>query len=116
MVHLYSQGYTGEQLANFEISLTNPSIIYDQERIALLTEKTALANELINNGLLPTDWVYENIFHLSEDQYDEYRELILQDKKRKFRQNQMENEGNDPMESGKSYGTPPDRDWETNHY
>jgi hypothetical protein len=108
MVHLYSQGYTGEQLANFEISLTNPSIIYDQERIALLTEKTALANELINNGLLPTDWVYENIFHLSEDQYDEYRELILQDKKRKFRQNQMENEGNDPMESGKSYGTPHD--------
>jgi len=108
MVHLYSQGYTGEQLANFELSLTNPSIIYDQERIALLTEKTALANELINNGLLPTDWVYENIFHLSEDQYDEYRELILQDKKRKFRQNQMENEGNDPMESGKSYGTPHD--------
>ena len=74
----------------------------------MLTEKTALANELINNGLLPTDWVYENIFHLSEDQYDEYRELILQDKKRKFRQNQMENEGNDPMESGKSYGTPHD--------
>ena len=108
MVHLYSQGYTGEQLANFEISLTNPSIIYDQERIALLTEKTNLANELINNGLLPTDWIYENIFHLSEDQYDEYRELILQDKKRKFRQNQMENEGNDPMESGKSYGTPHD--------
>ncbi len=108
MVHLYSQGYTGEQLANFEISLTNPSIIYDQERIALLTEKTNLANELINNGLLPTDWIYENIFHLSEDQYDEYRDLILQDKKRKFRQNQMENEGNDPMESGKSYGTPHD--------
>ncbi len=108
MVHLYSQGYTGEQLANFEISLTNPSIIYDQERIALLKEKTDLANELISNNLLPTDWVYENIFHLSEDQYDEYRELILQDKKRKFRQNQVENEGNDPMDSGKSYGTPHD--------
>jgi len=73
MVHLYSQGYTGEQLANFEISLTNPSIIYDQERIALLKEKTDLANELISNNLLPTDWVYENIFHWSEDQYDEYR-------------------------------------------
>ena len=108
MVHLYSQGYTGEQLANFEISLTNPSIIYDQERIALLKEKTDLATQLIDNNLLPTDWVYENIFHLSEDQYDEYRDLIVQDKKRKFRQNQVENEGNDPMESGKSYGTPHD--------
>ena len=108
MVHLYSQGYTGEQLANFEISLTNPSIIYDQERIALLKEKTDLATQLIDNNLLPTDWVYENIFHLSEDQYDEYRDLIIEDKKRKFRQNQVENEGNDPMESGKSYGTPHD--------
>jgi hypothetical protein len=108
MVHLYSQGYTGEQLANFELSLTNPSIIYDQERIALLKEKTDLATQLIDNNLLPSDWVYENIFHLSEDQYDEYRELIMQDKKRKFRQNQVENEGNDPMESGKSYGTPHD--------
>jgi hypothetical protein len=108
MVHLYSQGYEGEQLANFELSLTNPSIIYDQERIALLTEKATLATTLLDNNLLPTDWVYQNIFHLSEDQYDEYRELILQDKKRKFRQNQVENEGNDPMESGKSYGTPHD--------
>ena len=108
MVHLYSQGYTGEQLANFELSLTNPSIIYDQERIALLKEKTDLATQLIDNNLLPTDWVYQNIFHLSEDQYDEYRDLIIQDKKRKFRQNQVENEGNDPMESGKSYGTPHD--------
>jgi hypothetical protein len=108
MVHLYSQGYEGEQLANFELSLTNPSIIYDQERIALLTEKATLATTLLDNNLLPTDWVYQNIFHLSEDQYDEYRELILQDKKRKFRQNQVESEGNDPMESGKSYGTPHD--------
>ncbi len=108
MVHLYSQGYEGEQLANFELSLTNPSIIYDQERIALLTEKATLATTLLDNNLLPTDWVYQNIFHLSEDQYEEYRELIMQDKKRKFRQNQIENEGNDPMESGKSYGTPHD--------
>jgi hypothetical protein len=108
MVHLYSQGYTGEQLANFELSLTNPSIIYDQERIALLKEKTDLATQLLDNNLLPSDWVYQNIFHLSEDQYDEYRDLIIQDKKRKFRQNQVENEGNDPMESGKSYGTPHD--------
>jgi hypothetical protein len=45
---------------------------------------------------------------LSEDQYDEYRDLIAQDAKRKFRINQIENEGNDPLETGKSYGTPHD--------
>ena len=108
LVHLYSQGFTDEQLVNFELSLTTPSIIYDQERIALLTEKVTLANSIAENNLLPTDWIYDNIFHLSEDQYDEYRELIIQDQKRKFRRAQIEAEGNDPLETGKSYGTPHD--------
>jgi hypothetical protein len=35
--------------------------------------------------LLPTDWIYDNIFHFSEDQYDEYRDLIVEDQKRAFR-------------------------------
>ena len=108
LVHLYTQGYTDENLTNFDISLTTPSIIYDQERIALLKEKVELANSMKESNLMPSDWIYENIFHLSEDQYDEYRMLIIQDAKRKFRLTQIENEGNDPNDTGKSYGTPHD--------
>ncbi len=108
LVHLYAQGYRDESMTNFELSLTTPSIIYDQERIALMKEKVELANQMMENKILPTDWIYENLFHLSEDQYDEYRDLIIQDAKRKFRLAQIENEGNDPLETGKSYGTPHD--------
>ena len=36
------------------------------------------------------------------------RDLALQDAKRKFRMSQIENEGNDPLETGKSFGTPHD--------
>ena len=107
-VHLYTQGYTGEQLSNFELSLTTPSIFYDQERIALLKEKTDLAAQLMETKLLPTDWIYDNIFRFSENEYDEYRDLIREDAKRSFRFNQIEAEGNDPVETGKSYGTPHD--------
>ena len=39
LVHLYAPGYDGASLTNFELQLTTPSIIYDQERIALLKEK-----------------------------------------------------------------------------
>jgi hypothetical protein len=106
LVHLYAQGYDGESLTNFELSLTTPSIIYDQERIALLKEKTDLATSLIENNLVPSDWVYDNIFHFSENQYEGYRDLISEDKKRKFRWAQIESEGNDPMETGEIYGTP----------
>ena len=108
LVHLYTQGYRGETLTNFEISLTTPSIIYDQERIALMKEKVDLAKNIMEAQLLPTDWIYHNVFHFSEDQFDEYRELILQDAKRKFRLGQVTEEGNDPLETGKSYGTPHD--------
>ena len=108
LVHLYAQGYRDDSMTNFELSLTTPSIIYDQERVALMKEKVDLANQMIENKIMPTDWIYENIFHLSEDQYDEYRDLIIQDAKRKFRLTQIESEGNDPLETGKSYGTPHD--------
>ena len=108
LVHLYSQGYTGEQLTNFELELTTPSIIYDQEKIALLTQKVELAQKIMDLKILPSDWIYDNIFHFSEDQYDEYRDLIVEDQKRAFRNKQIEEEGNDPKVTGKSYGTPHD--------
>jgi hypothetical protein len=108
LVHLYSQGYRDEALTNFELSMQTPSIIFEQEKIELMKSKAELAQQLLEQKLLPTDWIYDNIFHLSEDQYDEYRDLIREDAKRQFRVTQIENEGNDPVESGKSYGTPHD--------
>jgi hypothetical protein len=108
LIHLYTQGYNNESLTNFELDLTTPSIIYDQERIALLKEKVDLSRQLMDAKLLPTDWIYDNIFHFSEDQYDEYRDLLREDMKRTFRLTQLETEGNDPIDTGKSYGTPHD--------
>ena len=108
LVHLYAQGYRDEALTNFELSMQTPSIIFEQEKIELMKSKTELATNLKNEGLLPSDWIYDNIFHLSEDQYDEYRDLMREDAKRKFRLAQIEAEGNDPVETGKSYGTPHD--------
>tara|TARA_B100000927_G_scaffold7388_1_gene5864 strand:- start:1800 stop:3686 length:1887 start_codon:yes stop_codon:yes gene_type:complete len=108
LVHLYTQGYTAENMTNFELSMTTPSIIYDQERIELLKSKSELAQSLLDQGLVPSDWIYHNIYHFSEDQYDEYRDLVREDAKRKFRIAQIEAEGNDPVQSGKSYGTPHD--------
>ena len=108
LVHLYTQGYKDEQLANFELSLTTPSIIYDQERVALMKEKMDLAAQMVETNIFPTDFIYDHLFHLSEDQYDDFRDLIREDAKRKFRITQIEAEGNDPVETGQSYGTPHD--------
>lgn len=108
LVHLYTQGFTGESLTNFELKLTTPSIIFEQEKVALLKEKIDLANQMKDSKLFSSDYIYENIFDLSEDQYMEMRDLIREDSKRKFRGDQIEAEGNDPAKSGMTYGTPHD--------
>ena len=50
---------------------------------------------------MPTDWVYDNVFRFSEDSYDEYRDMMIEDAKREFRIAQIREEGNDPVETGK---------------
>ena len=108
LVHLYAQGFKGESLTNFEIKLTTPSIVYEQEKVALMKEKIDLARQMMETKLFPSDYIYDNIFSLSEDQYNEMRDLIREDGKRAFRLSQIENEGNDPVLTGESYGTPHD--------
>jgi len=108
LVHLYTQGYTDESLTNFELSMTTPSIIFEQEKVELMKSKSELAGSLLEQGLVPSDWIYHNVYQFSEDQYDEYRDLVREDAKRKFRVDQIKEEGNDPVSTGKSYGTPHD--------
>jgi len=108
LIHLYVQGYEDADLVNFKLSLNNPSIIYEQEKIALLKEKFSLASDIMDKKLMSSDWIADKIFQMSEDQLNEQRELVVEDVKRIYRYNQIENEGNDPTVSGESYGTPHD--------
>jgi hypothetical protein len=108
LVHLYSQGFDDEKLVDFSLELTTPSIIYEQEKIELYTSKTTVAQQMLDGKIFSKDWVYENVYGLSPDQYNEQKEAILEDAMNTFRTGQLENEGNDPVESGESYGTPHD--------
>jgi hypothetical protein len=108
LVHLYAQGFDDEKLTDFKLELTTPSIIYEQEKIELYTAKATVSQNLIDQKIFSKDWVYENIFGLSPDQYNDQKEAIAEDAMAKFRLSQLENEGNDPAESGVSYGTPHD--------
>jgi hypothetical protein len=108
LVHLYSQGFNDEQLVDFKLQLTVPSIIYEQEKVELYTAKSAVSQQLVDQKLFSKDWIYENIFGLSPDQYENEKEAMSEDAMLKFRLSQIENEGNDPSESGVSYGTPHD--------
>ena len=108
IVHLYAQGFEGEDLVGFELELTAPSIIYDQQKVALMTEKMTLATSMKDSKLVSDKYIYEYIFNMSEDQWLEQRNDVIEDLKLRFRQNQIEQEGNDPAVTGTSFGTPHD--------
>ena len=108
LVHLYTQGYTDEKLTNFTLDMITPSIIYEQEKIELLKSKAELSAQLLEQKLVPSDWIYDNLYHFSQGETEEYRDLVREDSKRQFRNAQIEAEGNDPVSTGKSYGTPHD--------
>jgi len=106
ITHLYTQGFEDGCL-NFELSLNNPSIIYEQEKIALLKEKFDLIKNITEGDyqMVSTDWLADKILNMSEDELNEQRDLINEDASRRFRYSQIKEEGNDPAASGVSYGT-----------
>ena len=96
IVHLYSQGIQDSEMTNFSLQLVNPSTIYEQEKVNLWSEKIRLAQDIQGLNMLSKDWVYENIFRVSENEQDDERAKIIEDIKDRYRYRMIEDEGNDP--------------------
>ena len=77
IIHLYVQGFKDEDLVDFELHMTSPSVIYEQEKINLWTQKINLASQITQTKYLSRDWVYHNILELSkEDAEKEYQKMM----------------------------------------
>jgi len=96
VVHLAAQGITDYDMVNFELSLTNPSTIYEQEKINLWSEKARLARDLQDLNMLSKKWIYENVFNMAKEAHENEEANIINDLKDKYRYEQIEREGNDP--------------------
>jgi hypothetical protein len=96
VVHLASNGIEDSEMTNFELSLTNASTIYEQEKVNLWSEKVRLASDAKALNMLSSDWAYHNIFGLSQDEIDIERAKIILDLKDRFRHSSIEQQGQDP--------------------
>ena len=108
IVHLYTQGFKDEDLVNFELSLTNPSIIYEKQKVEILESKIGLATNMKESNLFSQRWIYENVFGLSQNEWTTEQDQVIEDLKQDFRKEQIKSEGNDPQKTNKSFGTPHD--------
>ena len=96
VVHLYAQGIQDSELLNFKIDLVNPSTIYEQEKVNLWSEKIRLASDIQQLNMLSKDWIYDNIFKLSDGEKDTEQINLINDLKDRFRYRSIEDEGSDP--------------------
>jgi len=96
LIHLYIQGFKGVDLVDFDLSLTNPSIIYEQEKLELWGSKVTLARDIKDTKLLSNTWIYKNVFNMTDDEIIIQEKQVIENQKTNYRLEQIEQEGNDP--------------------
>ena len=96
IVHLFAQGLENADLIDFELSMTSPSTIYEQEKLTLYTSKVDLAGSMIEKKLFSKEWIYRNIFNMTEDEQVAMEQGLIEDGKEAFRLEKITSEGEDP--------------------
>jgi len=96
VVHLYSQGYRDESLVDFSLELTNPSTIFEKEKIDVWKSKIEVCKDMGEQKMFSKKWMYENVFGLSDQDMIILQKQLVDDAKGTYRFKQIEEEGNDP--------------------
>lgn len=76
VIHLYIHGFTGEDLVDFELRLSNPSNIAEQQKLELWRTRLEIAGTVPDNHF-SREWMIKQLFQLTDKEY----KLILQQKK-----------------------------------
>ena len=93
IAHLYAQGIDDTELTNFELSLTLPSVIYEQEKVNLWTAKIELIQKMDQLKIISKDWMYKNILNFTFEEAELQREALKDDAKLTFVLNNLEQTG-----------------------
>jgi hypothetical protein len=79
MIHLYSHGFSGETLIDFELKLSNPSSIAQQQKLELISTRFDIAGK-VPEGLVDRRWVQKNVMQLSDEEIKYIAEGRIEDK------------------------------------
>ena len=104
IVHLYVQGYQDASLVDFELELSNPSTIFEQEKLEIWQNKVNLASDMMEASMFSKKWIYNKIFNMSGDDIESIQGDVIKDKKEAWRMEQITTEGNDPATSKQKAG------------
>lgn len=78
IIHLAANGWTGEDLLNFSLRLSNPSTVAQQQKLELYRTKFEIAGT-VPEGLLSRAWIQKNIIGLSSEEMVQIERELLDD-------------------------------------
>lgn len=81
IIHLHAHGFESTDLLDFELKLTNPSTIAQQQKLELYTTKFTIAQSAAGvEGLVDKKWIRKNIFMMSDDEIRAIDKGLIKDK------------------------------------
>lgn len=98
IIHLYAQGFTDAELIDFELTMTSPSTIYEQEKLVLYNTKVDLAANMLEKKIMSREWIFKNIFNFTPEEAAEIELGIIRDQKDAYRMTQLSDNGEDPAD------------------
>ena len=79
MIHLYAHGFDGEDILDFSLSLSNPSSLAQQQKLALIEQKFSIAGSA-PEGMVSKTWIYQNIFGFNKDIIEQIHTDLIREK------------------------------------
>ena len=79
MVHLYCHGYDGEDLADFELRLSNPSSVAQQQKLELIRARFEIAGTA-PEGSVNRKWIQKNVLGLTDEEIKNVKQGRIDDK------------------------------------
>lgn len=79
IIHLYSKGFTGNDLTDFDLRFSNPSSVALQQRLALWTTKFDTAAKAKETLLVDSAWIQKELLGLQPDEIDRIKEGLESD-------------------------------------
>ena len=80
-IHLYCHGFEGEDLADFELHLSNPSTVAQMQKLELIRARFEIAGQA-PEGSVNRRWIQKNVLGLTEVEIDEIHQGRITDKKK----------------------------------
>lgn len=79
IIHLYAHGYSGEDLGNFNLKLSNPSSVAQQQKLELWRSKFEIAGNM-PEGMGSKEFIYREIWGLDSDQINNIADQQLRER------------------------------------